>query len=88
VDARHAGARLARVAGADDGGAPVTVANTEIDSWRRCAEERDRLRIIVAELAAALRGILCADNAPLVMSDSHSLALMDKARAVLAKVPS
>jgi hypothetical protein len=50
-----------------------------------CAETLVQHFEINADLLAALEAILTADNAPLVLSDSHSVALLDAARAAIAK---
>lgn len=48
---------------------------------------RANARLIAAapELLEALRPFADPDNAPLIMSDAHSLALIEKARAAIAK---
>lgn len=49
------------------------------------SEADARLIASAPDLLEALRSFIDPDNAPLVLSDSHSLALMDKARAAIAK---
>jgi hypothetical protein len=54
--------------------------------WDNSQDGADaRLIAAAPDLLAALEAILAADNAPLVLSDSHSVALLDGARAAIVK---
>lgn len=48
-------------------------------------EANARLISAAPDMLSALQALINADNAPLVMSDSHSITLMDNVRAAIAK---
>lgn len=53
--------------------------------WLGEAVANAHLIAAAPDMLAALKALVDADNAPLVMSDAHSVVLMDNVRAAIAK---
>ena len=65
---------------------PYTSVVSHVGGDDKDREGNARLIAAAPDMFAILKAILAPDNAPLVLSDSHSLAIVEAAQRVVAKV--